>query len=63
MEVDELLARLRDDQRAVVELRLVGLTHREIAAVLGKSDGAIRVAHHRAIERLWEIARQEAETT
>ncbi len=63
LEVDELLARLPDDQRAVVELRLVGLTHREIAAVLGKSDGANRVAHHRAIERLREIARQEAETT
>lgn len=58
-EVDELLARLPDDQRQVIELRLVGLTHREIAAVLGKSDGAIRVAHHRAMERLRAIVRQE----
>ncbi len=62
-EVDELLARLPEDQRQVVELRLVGLTHREIAAVLGMSDGAIRVAHHRAIERLRAIVREEVQAT
>lgn len=62
-EVDELLTRLPDDQRQVIELRLVGLTHKEIGAVLGKRHGAVRVAHHRAMERLKTIVRQEAETT
>ena len=62
-EVDELLARLPEEQRQVIELRLVGLTHREIAAVLGKRDGAVRVAHHRAMERLRALVREEAETT
>jgi len=60
-EVDELLARLPDDQRQVIELRLVGLTHKEIAGVLGKSHGAVRVAHHRAMERLRTLVRQEVE--
>ena len=60
-EVDELLMRLPDDQRQVIELRLVGLTHKEIGAVLGRSHGAVRVAHHRAMERLRTLVRQEVE--
>jgi RNA polymerase sigma-70 factor (ECF subfamily) len=46
------LLRLSPDQREVVELRLAGLTGPEIAAALGKSHAAIRVAQFRAYARL-----------
>ena len=39
-------------QREVVALRLAGLDHAEIAAVLGKRNGAVRISFHRAAERL-----------
>lgn len=50
--VADLLAYLPDDQRRVVELRLAGLTGPEIARVLGRDPGGVRVAQHRAIIRL-----------
>ncbi len=46
------VARLPDDQRRVVELRLAGLSGPEIAAVLGRSHGAIKMLQVRAIDRL-----------
>jgi RNA polymerase sigma factor (sigma-70 family) len=46
------LLRLSPDQRDVVELRLAGLTGPEIAAALGKSHAAIRIAQFRAYARL-----------
>ena len=52
-----LVALLPVDQANVVQLRLAGLTDREIAVVLGRSHGAIRTAQHRAIKRLQELAR------
>jgi len=51
-EVRTLLTRLPTDQRRVLELRLAGLTSSEIAIVLGKKTGAIKVAQSRAIARL-----------
>lgn len=56
--IRDLLARLPPDQTRVLELRLAGLTGAEIAAVLGASPGAVRVAHHRAAARLraiWDL--------
>ena len=50
--VQTLLAQLPADQRQVVELRLSGLTDQEIAQVLGRSHGAIRTAHYRAVRQL-----------
>jgi len=48
-----LLAALPDDQREILVLRLVGeLTAREIGAVIGKREGAVRVALHRIVRRL-----------
>ena len=47
-----LLPRLPDDQRRVLELRLAGLRGPDIAHVLGRSHGAVRVAQYRAIARL-----------
>ncbi|CAN5846604.1 RNA polymerase sigma factor SigW [soil metagenome] len=46
------LATLSGRDRQLVQLRLSGLTGEEIAVVLDCSHGAIRVAHHRAMERL-----------
>lgn len=47
-----LLAQLSEDQREVVELDLAGLRGPEIAAVLGRSPGAIRAVRFRAYSRL-----------
>jgi RNA polymerase sigma-70 factor (ECF subfamily) len=51
-EVRALLGQLPMDQRRVLELRLAGLTSSEIATVLGKKTGAVKVAQSRAIARL-----------
>ena len=53
------LAQLSPDQRAVVELRLAGLTDQEIGRVLGKRHGAIRTIQHRALKRLRQLADEE----
>lgn len=50
--IQALLAQLPGEQRQVVELRLAGLTDQEIAHVLGRSHGAIRTAHYRAVHQL-----------
>ncbi len=50
--VNDALASLSERDRQLVQLRLAGLTGEEIAAILHCSHGAVRVAHHRAIERL-----------
>jgi RNA polymerase sigma-70 factor (ECF subfamily) len=47
-----LLAQLPEDSRRLLELRLAGLNDVEIARVLGRSHGAVRVAQHRAVARL-----------
>ncbi|HET8777625.1 MAG TPA: RNA polymerase sigma factor [Candidatus Limnocylindria bacterium] len=47
---------LPEDRRQVVVLRFVdGLSAREIGAVLGRSEGAVRVLQHRALRQLAEI--------
>lgn len=51
------LERLREDclkrnDRDLLDLRLQGLTDREIAVALNRSHGAIRVAQHRMVKRL-----------
>ena len=50
--VTSLLRQLPARPREVVELRLAGLTDREIAAVLGISGEAVRQAQSRAVSRL-----------
>ena len=48
-----LLRDLTPDQREVVALRVIaGLTVRETAAIVHKSDGAVRVLSHRALRSL-----------
>lgn len=51
-EVREVLARLSEQSRRVVELRLAGLQDTEIAVVLGTSHAAVRKAQSRAISQL-----------
>ena len=51
-ELRRLLERLPEEQRAVVELRLAGLSGAEIGAALGKSRGAVDAAQFRAVARL-----------
>ena len=56
LHITTLLRRLPDSQREVVELRLQGLTDKEIAGILGKSHQAIRAAQHRALLQLRLLA-------
>lgn len=53
--VRALLAQLPRDQRRVLELRLAGLTGREIAIVLGRSLGSVKIAQVRAYVRLRQL--------
>ena len=47
------VAALSEDRRQVIVLRFVdGLSAREIGAVLGRSEGAVRVLQHRALREL-----------
>jgi RNA polymerase sigma-70 factor (ECF subfamily) len=50
--VRALLTLLPSDQRQILELRLAGLTGPEIAATLGRSLGAVKIAQVRAFARL-----------
>ncbi len=53
--LQRLLRQLSKRDREVVELRLAGLTGREIAQVLGCSGEAVRTAQYRAFHRLREL--------
>jgi RNA polymerase sigma-70 factor (ECF subfamily) len=53
--VADLCARLSKDQREVMQLRFAGLTTREIALTLGKSEKAIQKATERATDRLQQL--------
>ena len=45
--------RLRPDQQEVLALRVLGgLSAAQVGEVLGKSEGAVRVAQHRALQSL-----------
>jgi RNA polymerase sigma-70 factor (ECF subfamily) len=57
--VQQLLRQLPKRDREVVELRLSGLTGREIAQTLNCSPDAVRTAHHRAMQRMRAFASEE----
>lgn len=51
-----MVARLPDDQREVIALRvIVGLSLAETAHVMGRSDGAVKQLQRRALERLRQL--------
>lgn len=54
--LDAALARLTDEQQTMLHLRHVtGLSTREVAAAVGKSEGATRVALHRSTRQLRDL--------
>jgi RNA polymerase sigma-70 factor (ECF subfamily) len=53
--LDQVLDALPETQRAIVELRLAGLTTAEIMATLKMTEPAVKSAQHRAYRRLREI--------
>jgi len=56
------LRRLPDRQREVLLLRVVAqLSAEETAAVMGMTSGAVRVAQHRALQRLRELVGGEGD--
>ncbi|MFE3447648.1 sigma-70 family RNA polymerase sigma factor [Nonomuraea sp. NPDC059194] len=56
-----LLSRLPDNQRELLLLRVVsGLSAEETGNVLGMTPGAVRVAQHRALARLRQMAQLES---
>jgi RNA polymerase sigma-70 factor (ECF subfamily) len=49
-EVRQVLEKLRDDYRMVLVLRFLSeLSPEEVAQVMGRSPGAVRVLQHRAL--------------
>lgn len=67
LEADELRAwlahHLTEEQQTIVALRIFGgLSLADIAETLGKRPGAIRVAHHRAMNRLRAVAAEAGVT-
>lgn len=58
------VGRLNGDRRQVVVLRFVeGLSTREIAEVLDRSDGAVRVLQHRALRDLAQLLAEDPRRT
>jgi RNA polymerase sigma-70 factor, ECF subfamily len=58
--MSELLDRLPEQQAEILRLRVAaGLSAAETAEVLGMTPGAVRVAQHRALARLRELAMPE----
>jgi RNA polymerase sigma-70 factor, ECF subfamily len=55
-ELRQTMQRLNDDYRLVLTLRFISeLSVEETAAVMGKSDGAVRVLQHRALATLRKL--------
>ena len=53
--IGELVAGLNPEMAEVVRLRVIaGLSTAETAALMGRSEGAVRVLQHRALRRLSE---------
>lgn len=59
-EVFDKLEELSDDRREALIMRFaLGMSNREIARALGRSDGATKVLIHRAIKQLEELIADE----
>lgn len=61
VELRDLLDQLPDTQRELLTLRVaVGLSAQEVGHALDMSPGAVRVAQHRALQRLRALAQERA---
>src|SRR5579875_380601 len=62
LEIEELrtaIRRLSPEHQQLIALRFVeGLSHAEVAQIIGKSEGATRVIQHRALQALARALRQ-----
>ncbi|MEX0761307.1 MAG: RNA polymerase sigma factor [Dehalococcoidia bacterium] len=60
--VRELLAAIPDKSREIVELRFwAGLSYREVAEIVGKSEGALRVDVHRVLRSLKDVLEERSD--
>lgn len=60
-DVARMLERLKEPQRRIVRsIAMDGAAVREVAAALGMSEGAVRVALHRALKTLARLFRDQA---
>jgi len=50
--LERALRQLSSSDRELVAFRMAGLSHREIGRIQGRSELAVKMAWHRAIERL-----------
>lgn len=61
LELRQAVMRLSPDQQQVIALRYFGgLSNSEVAQVLGRTEGAIKSLHHRALLRLHQCLTAEA---
>jgi RNA polymerase sigma-70 factor (ECF subfamily) len=61
-QIARLIAALPEEQRELLALRLAGgLSAREIGQAIGKSEGAVRVAIHRAVQQLRAALKEDVE--
>lgn len=59
-QIRSALTHLTADQAQVILLRFGdGMSHQEVAAILGKSEGAIKLLQHRALQGLRQILVEE----
>ncbi len=59
MEMHQALSRLTEDQQQVLVLKFFAdLTNQEIAATIGRSEGAVKALQHRALLALQQILEQ-----
>jgi len=59
-ELREAICRLNADQQQVIALRFMeGMRYPEVAAILGKKEGAVRVLQHRALVALRRVLMEE----
>jgi RNA polymerase sigma-70 factor (ECF subfamily) len=57
--IRRLVAKLPEEQRELIALRITGgLSAKEIGQVVGKSEGAVRVAIHRTLQQLRAAAKE-----
>jgi RNA polymerase sigma-70 factor (ECF subfamily) len=64
MEIQQAIRQLTDDQQHVLTLKFfAGLSNQEIAATLGRSEGAVKALQHRALQALQVILEQNVRDT
>lgn len=59
-ELRRAVQQLDEEAQQIILMRFVeGLSHREVARIIGKTEGATRVAQHRALDKLHKLLVRE----